>query len=166
MTAVYIGNIGETIDFILLEKLAKEDIKLVFIGPIVDKRFEKIKQLENAIWLRELTQKEAAKHMKVADVGIIPFVKTPLTKYLNPNKCYEYLACNLPVVSTDVFVPTNGLERFVRLAPDHDSFIMAVKFPMPKLKAYSDFARLNSWDIKAAEFVSLIKALTSTPLPI
>lgn len=164
MTAVYIGNIGETIDFVLLEKLVKEDIKLVFIGPIVDKRFEKIKQFENVTWLGELPQKEAAKHMRLADVGIVPFVKTPLTKYLNPNKCYEYLACNLPVVSTDAFV--NSFDQFVYFARSHEDFIYAALTPPNKHKAYSDFAKLNSWDAKAAEFVALIKALTSTPLPI
>lgn len=164
-TAVYLGHIGETLDYVLLEKLA-EEVQLVFIGPVADRRFEKIRQHKNVTHLGEMAQPEAAKVLWKADVGIVPFVKTALTKHLNANKCYEYLACELPVVATRVFVPRNGLEQHIRMVSDHEHFIMAVKFPPPKLKAYSTFACANSWDIKAELFVGLIKALTSTPLPI
>ena len=165
-TAVYLGQIGEALDYELLYKLAQEDILLIFIGPIADPRFNSLLRFKNVIWTGEQKQEKAAYLLRLADVGIVPFVSTPLTVHLNANKIYEYMACELPVVATNVFTPRNGLDKLVYMAETDEHFITFVKYPLSKNKAYSDFALSNSWDVKAAEYVELINTVTSTPLPI
>ena len=43
---------------------------------------------------------ELAKHISMADVGIIPYDDNPLWKNSVPAKFYEYCACGIPVIAT------------------------------------------------------------------
>src|SRR6185369_3423791 len=56
-------------------------------------------------------------YLRQMDVGIIPFIRCPLTMATNLIKLYEYFACGLPVVST--WLPE--VEQFGSLAYIADS---------------------------------------------
>lgn len=59
------------------------------------------------------------------DVGLVPYVISPLTQACNPLKVYEYLAADLPTVSTDL-AGLNSTRAAIDVAGDHESFIVAV----------------------------------------
>ncbi len=40
--------------------------------------------------------------IKEADIGIVPHLKSDLTDYTLPNKLFDYMACALPVISSDL----------------------------------------------------------------
>ncbi len=58
---------------------------------------------ENFIIIKEwLDEEELASMAASADIAVIMHMKTPLTETASPDKLYEYFACGLPVVSTNL----------------------------------------------------------------
>jgi len=101
--AIYAGSLDKWFDFHLVNYLACElpDISFVLIGPKnLAKR--KIAKLPNLFILDKCSYNELPSFLQNADIGIIPYdIKNhqELINYFNPLKLYQYLACNLPVVS-------------------------------------------------------------------
>jgi glycosyltransferase involved in cell wall biosynthesis len=58
-------------------------------------------------------------------VGIIPFLRTPLTAGVNPNKLWEYLAVGLPAVATPFSPDVEPDPDVVVLAADAEGFVRA-----------------------------------------
>lgn len=59
-------------------------------------------QGERVIYLGSLTHSKVATFFQALDVGIISILDTPFGRYCFPQKAYEMLACNLPVVVADI----------------------------------------------------------------
>ena len=58
-------------------------------------------ELPNVHWLGAKPHDELPHYVAAMDVCLIPFRTTPLTRGVNPNKLWEYLALGKPVVATD-----------------------------------------------------------------
>lgn len=46
-------------------------------------------------------QSEVKSYLQVADIGLVPFKKTPQTDNSSSNKLFQYMYYNLPIVATD-----------------------------------------------------------------
>lgn len=167
-TLVYIGHIGETLDFHLIEKLAKENLTLLFAGPVRHGAFfEILREYATVVWVGEQEHEKAFRLMGLADVGIIPFRKSELTAYVTPNKAYEYASMKLPVVATNVFLDHSEFD-FVHFAESHDEFRSLVKTVQYR---ETDLTRFG-WGEKAKAYENLIQdkirlgMVRSTPFPI
>lgn len=57
---------------------------------------------EGIIYLGSLTQDKVVKLINAADVAVVPNPANEFTKYCFPYKVVEYMACNTPIVATDV----------------------------------------------------------------
>ncbi len=102
--AVYVGAIAEWFDFPLLHFLAKALplVSFVVIGPGAVPS-EQFRNFPNVFFLGSRPYEEIPSYLHHSNVGIIPFNardNPKLIPYVNPLKLYEYMACNLPVVST------------------------------------------------------------------
>ncbi|MDZ7687759.1 MAG: glycosyltransferase [Halobacteriales archaeon] len=53
---------------------------------------------------------EFPKYMKAADIGLVPYRSIPVTNTTVPNKLFQYMAAELPVLVTD----TDAVGRIVR----------------------------------------------------
>lgn len=108
----YVGIIQENrINFPLIEYLAQKnpDKSLVLIGPIWRKEDEeRLKKLPNIYLLGAKSYAEIPNYIQQFDVGIIPHLVNEFIKYTCPMKLYEYMACGIPIVTTD----TPGVEQF------------------------------------------------------
>lgn len=107
----FVGNINEQIDYPLVTWLARRhpDWSFVVIG-----RYDGLTSLQRRAdfkeWLalpnvHRLGWREFAalpRYIANFQVGLIPFVINDLTRQVYPLKLHEYLACGLPVVSTDM----------------------------------------------------------------
>jgi glycosyltransferase involved in cell wall biosynthesis len=169
---LYTGAISEIVDFdlleMLLERLGHGQI-LTMVGPVfpsVRYRMDRLLSVfsNHVRWVSPQPQTSLRNYVAKAEVCLIPFVSSPLTKYANPNKAYEYLACGKPVVATgasaaleemkDVLFVANDLEEFVRLAlHDYSNEAAAVR------QRRREYARNNDWSAKAAQYAELIRGL-------
>ncbi len=159
----YVGAMGEWFDFDLLEKILRRfpDASVVLIGWAPPRQRRRLRQMRsgNLHVLGRKDYRELPGYVKAFDVCIIPFLVNRLTRSVNPNKFYEYMASGKPTVTTEL--PELG--RFggiCRVAKSHEEFLGHVESAAGQghdAAAGQDVARQNDWEGKAAEMAGLIR---------
>jgi teichuronic acid biosynthesis glycosyltransferase TuaH len=121
----YVGVIQENRIYMdLIEHIAKKnpDKSIVMIGPIWRKEDdERLRQYSNIYLLGAKTYHEIHNYINQFDVGIIPHLVNEFIKYTCPMKLYEYMACGIPIVTTDA----PGVEQFkdyIKITNDFNKF--------------------------------------------
>jgi glycosyltransferase involved in cell wall biosynthesis len=101
-TIGYVGALNSWFDTesVKLAALAHPAWRFVLIGPVGSPKLDVLRGIPNIFFRGEVPYADLSSHLSEVDVGIIPFLKSPLTMATNPVKLYEYFACGLPVVST------------------------------------------------------------------
>jgi len=164
----YAGALAEWIDFDVLAAVAAAfpHAVLVLVGPAVGARAQAealVAAHANARWMGAVPHDELPHWVAAMDVCLIPFRSTPLTRGVNPNKLWEYLALGKPVVATD-FTPFLYEHRaVVRVAAGTHAFVAAVAAAIetpPDVEALRAAARQHSWDDAAARMVDLVVDLS------
>ena len=150
-TIVFVGNLEKKIDIPLLDKLARRfpEYDIILIGSAhANPEIMDLDNHENIRLLGIVPYAEIGSWLSVADVGIVPHLKTDLTESMNPLKLYVYLTWGVPVVSTDVSgIDTNS--GAVRVARDHDDFLRLVAdtlaTPQVDWQVVESYVNANSW---------------------
>ena len=161
----YVGAIGEWFDFDLLERILREfpTAAVVLVGWAFSRQKRRLAKIrsENLYFLGPRQYAELPGYIKAFDVCIIPFLANRLTRSVNPNKFYEYLASGRPIVTTEL--PEIAKYADVcRMARTHDEFIDGIRRAAAgghDSKAARTVARQNDWDGKASEMSGLIRRL-------
>lgn len=102
----YSGALSLRVDYELLHYLAiqRTDLEFVMIGVSFDGTLERSQLLEqkldNLHWLGMKSYDDLFRYMWRFDVGIIPFLINDITQATTSIKIFEYMACNVPVIST------------------------------------------------------------------
>jgi len=115
----------------------------------------------NIIYLGEQEFTKLPQYCKAADVGIIPFVDTELTKNCNPLKLPEYVAAGLPVVSTPIPAVVELYPLDARVASTPAAFVQACEEALTDtqehLKSRSEAMAAHSWDQRLTSILQHIK---------
>jgi CDP-glycerol glycerophosphotransferase (TagB/SpsB family) len=155
---VYTGAIYEWFDKELFYDVIKEnpDKSFIVIG------FGKVELLNESIpnlyFIDAMRHSDLISYLQHMQVGIIPFKpNTDLIVNTDPIKHYEYLACNLPVVTT--MMPESGIDKpYTFLAKDSrefTDFINAALSLTLETEIINDFLIKNSWHTRAALMLEL-----------
>ena len=141
-------------DFDLLEYLAREKPgwSLVLVGPVMeDVKLEKFSSLkQRAYFLGRKQYRQLPQYINAMDVCIAPYRYNKFTRYVNPTKILEYLACGKPVVSTAIPDAYN-FESVISVAETYEQFARMIGSELEtavdgeKIKLRKQFARRNSW---------------------
>jgi len=170
----YIGALAPWLDFDALADLARRrpQWEIVLVGPVllgVEDRVKRLTSLPNVFHLPAVSYDKLPGVLAQFSVGLIPFRYNELTRGVNPNKMYEYLASGLPVVTTrfstevekypDVVKAVDPGEDFVRACDD----VMSVLSPRGEDTGLAESARAvareNDWNAIAAAFWSRVGEL-------
>jgi len=153
--AVYVGAIEEWFDPEIVLGLAVEspDLTIILIGPVgIDQAVFAGKKNIKAIGPRPY--EKIPSYLAHADIGIIPFKRTPLVESVSPLKLFEFFAAGLPVVSTS-WKELENLQSPAFLAGDRDEFaahvINAVNGELKNQRGseyYRSYAKENSWNAR------------------
>lgn len=119
----YVGAINEKIDIVLLSDLAQAlpQASIVLVGPVrsnseaMERDVETLRECSNVHFIGRVPVEEVPYFMNACDVGLLPYRRNAWTQHIHPLKLYEYLACGLPIVSTDI-PAAHEEEVFVRIA--------------------------------------------------
>ncbi|MFN4149617.1 MAG: glycosyltransferase, partial [Candidatus Sericytochromatia bacterium] len=149
----FVGNIKNYIDFDLIIYLAKKrkDVQFVIIGFNPNEEIKnKTKELNNIIFEGNKKYEELPKYIKSFDIGIIPYkVDDTHIKSISPMKLYEYLACNIFVLSSPIpdvvnFKINSNMGTYVEIANNYnefleklDSLIVRDKFQLTEEEIYT-----------------------------
>jgi len=171
---IYVGSIDGRLDFGILrrvlEAVTARDRRtgLVLSGRIFDSARAEREALEQAfpdsiLFTGRIEYEKLPLFMSSAVVGIAPFVMTPLTEAINPNKLYMYAAMDLNVVSTPFSEEVRRHDGNIYIASNPGEFASAVE------KAIGDDERRrsirekialpNSWDKRVEEFTRVLSGL-------
>jgi glycosyltransferase involved in cell wall biosynthesis len=123
----FYGVIDERFDTELIREMAaaRPDWQIVLVGPVVKIDPTHLPQAANIHYMGQRTYEELPKFLAGWDVCLLPFALNESTKFISPTKVLEYMAAELPSVSTpitDVKVPYGDV---VAIAETPAEFIAA-----------------------------------------
>ncbi len=149
--AVYVGAMEEWFDFELINKaaLALPEVSFVLIGPdhLAKRRLSKYPNLHI---LGKKGYSDLPNYLAHCDVGLIPFDVLNhgnLVHGINPLKLYEYLACGIPVVSSD-WSEMHQLNPPATLCNTVDEFISGIRVALAdpaNKQARIEYAAREDW---------------------
>jgi len=155
---VYVGAIDSWFDTSCVAALARSLPAVVFelAGP-ARAGAGWASGLPNVRHLGPIPPAEVPDFLARADVGIIPFVDSPLTRAIHPVKLYEYFAAGLPVVASDL-EEIRRIGSPALLARNDREWVDAVKVALDegKREEFFIFAARHDW---SGRFLNLMKAL-------
>ena len=152
----YLGAIAPWFDFDTVEALARAqpDWEIALVGPIVlgvEKEVGRLVDLPNVSHQDPVAYDDVPRVLRTFTAGIIPFRKNALTRGVNPNKMYEYLAMGLPVVASDFSTEVRRYPDAVSTADDPDGFVRVCR---ESVSLSRDGARLADFRMRAVEIAA------------
>lgn len=162
--AGYHGVLATWIDWNLVYRVSRKlpHWNFVFVGPVLGLSKQDLPYSPNIFYLGEKNYDDLPGYVRRFDVGIIPFKVSAMTRYSNPIKMYEYLACGKPVVSTDIHEV--AICPFARVARNYQEFSFALEDVLREsaekpgwAKKREDWARKNSWHERALRVDRIVR---------
>ncbi len=167
----YVGVLDERIDFELIADIAdlRPEWTISLVGPLAKIAPEDIPARANIVLHGMQPYDELPGFMATFDVGMLPFALNEATQFISPTKTLEYLAAELPVVSTPVHDVAELYGDCVSIAPDAAAFVAAaeamVSASVGAVRTRKRRAELHlqrhSWD---AIVESIVMAVRTDPL--
>ncbi|MEO0897504.1 MAG: glycosyltransferase [Bacteroidota bacterium] len=159
----YWGSIDDRTDFDLIQRCldAYPEVEFLLIGKIDERvKDEKVLQNERIHLPGPLPPDELPKWSQQMIMGIIPFVNNGFTAGIYPMKINEYLACGLPVLTTD-FGDIQDFNSIAHIATDKEGFVHKMGMILSSDECIDrnelmEFARQNSWRSRGEAFAQLI----------
>ncbi len=155
---VYVGALwGEWVDLSLIERIARAHpaATIHLVGPAGDRV---LPRASNIVIHGAQPRERIPALLAAADVAIVPFTPNRLTAAVSPLKVFEYLAMEVPVVST-ALPDLEGVPG-VATANDAESFVQAVgsaraaPFPRDAVRA---FLAEHTWDRRVDRLLEITR---------
>ena len=164
------GMIDERFDADLIAKVADahSSWQLVLVGPVTNIDPASLPQRANIHYLGQQPYHALPNFLAGWDVCLLPFALDDSTRFLSPTKTLEYMAAELPIVSTPIADVAEAYGDIVTIAPDAPSFIAACEAALlaspeeqeRKIGAMRRVLAATSWDATVERVCGLIE---STP---
>ncbi|MBW8899864.1 MAG: glycosyltransferase family 1 protein [Massilia sp.] len=162
----FYGVIDERFDTDLIQQVAeaRPEWQIVLVGPVVKIDPANLPRATNIHYMGQRTYEQLPQFLAGWDVCLLPFALNESTKFISPTKVLEYMAAELPSVSTpitDVKVPYGDV---VAIADTPEKFIAACDrmLAMNEDQKAALVERMRaivagtSWDLTASKMHQLI----------
>ena len=161
----YYGALAKWFDYELLEKCAKKYKNYCFmlIGIEYDNSLKESKILQNnknIVYIGKVDYKNLVNYAKNVDLLTIPFLINDVTKSTSPVKLFEYMALQVPILTTDL-LECRKYES-VNIGKNHEEYINKIPKVM-ELKNDDKYKELelkeaneNSWSKISSDIIKLI----------
>lgn len=163
----FYGVIDERFDAGLIEKVADAhpQWQIVLVGPVVKIDPATLPKRANIHYLGQQPYESLPNFLAGWDVCLLPFAMNDSTRYISPTKTLEYMAAELPIVSTPVADVADAYSDIVSIAGDAPSFIAACEAAllaspeehMKKVERMRRVLAATSWDSTVEKMRSLIE---------
>lgn len=164
----FYGVIDERFDIDLLRAMADAhpEWQLVLVGPVVKIDPASLPNNPNIHYMGQASYEELPQYLAGWDVCLLPFALNESTKYISPTKVLEYMAAELPTVSTNITDVTKPYSGIVSIGYTHEEFIahceaalaMSPQERQQMVAAMRNVVQNTSWDKTADQMRSLMKA--------
>jgi UDP-galactopyranose mutase len=123
----FYGVIDERLDIDLIGKLADAhpQWQIVLVGPVAKIDLASLPQRPNIHYMGQQPYEALPHFLAGWDVCLLPFALNDSTRFISPTKTLEYMAAELPIVSTPVADVADNYGEIVAIAADAPAFIAA-----------------------------------------
>ncbi|RYY75359.1 MAG: glycosyltransferase [Gammaproteobacteria bacterium] len=163
----FYGVIDERLDLNLIAAVADANPlwQIVIVGPVVKIDPATLPKRDNIHYLGQQPYESLPQFLAGWDVCLMPFALNESTRFISPTKVLEYMAAELPIVSTaitDVAIPYSDT---VSIAHSTDEFISACKTALNLSEKQKNtmaakmrgIVNATSWEKTATSMVKLLK---------
>lgn len=128
----FYGVIDERLDLEIVERLAEAhaDWQIVLVGPVVKIDPERLPRRPNIHYFGQRTYEELPRYLAGWDVCLLPFARNNATRFISPTKTLEYMAAELPIVSTPITDVAEPYGDIVYLGGTPEEFLAACEAAM------------------------------------
>ena len=123
----YYGVIDERLDLELIDRLAEAHPRwqIVLVGPVVKIDPAALPRRHNIHYLGQQPYKALPQFLAGWNVCLLPFALNEATRFISPTKTLEYMAAELPIVSTPIVDVLELYGEVVAIADSPQAFIKA-----------------------------------------
>jgi UDP-galactopyranose mutase len=123
----FYGVIDERLDLPLLDFLARThpDWHIVLVGPVVKIDPASLPRRPNIHYFGQRSYEELPRYLTGWDVCLLPFARNDATRFISPTKTLEYMAAELPIVSTPITDVAEPYGDIVYLGDTREEFLKA-----------------------------------------
>ena len=162
----YFGVLDERLDLDLIAAIADQrpDWQLILVGPVAKIDSDQLPRRANIHYLGQQPYQKLPQFLAAWDICLMPFAMNESTRFISPTKSLEYMAAELPVVSTpvpdvralhsDVIDIAEGSEAFIRGC--ERALAMSDAERQQKIRRMREKISRTSWDTTAAGMRSLL----------
>lgn len=166
----FFGVLDERLDIELVTGLAdaRPDWQMVFVGPVVKIDPELLPVRDNVHYLGQQSYDDLPAYLAAWDVCMMPFARNEATRFISPTKTLEYMAADLPVVSTPIVDVVEPYAGIVSIAASVSEFVVACDALLHEsmLEKAARIAKMRravaatSWDRTVAEMRKLVAGVS------
>ncbi|HYC43425.1 MAG TPA: FAD-dependent oxidoreductase [Noviherbaspirillum sp.] len=163
----YYGVIDERLDTELIAKVADAHAQwqIVLVGPVVKIDPAELPRRPNIHYLGQQPYQTLPLFLAGWDVCLLPFALNDSTRFISPTKTLEYMAAELPIVSTPVADVADIYGDIVSIAKDAPSFIAACEAALlatpeqhsEKIGKMRKVLAATSWDTTVQKMCELLE---------
>ena len=123
----YYGVIDERLDLELIDRLAEAHPRwqIVLVGPVVKIDPAALSRRHNIHYLGQQPYKALPQFLAGWNVCLLPFALNEATRFISPTKTLEYMAAELPIVSTPIVDVLELYGEVVAITDSPQAFIKA-----------------------------------------
>lgn len=164
----YYGVIDERIDLDLISHMAEThpEWQIILVGPVLKIEPDLLPRHSNIHYLGQQSYKALPQFLAGWDICLLPFALNDSTQFISPTKTLEYMAAELPIVSTAISDVSELYGEEVTIAVTHSDFIRAcekaLNIPLAEFRETTESMRkiLNnsSWNKTAEKMHKLIES--------
>ncbi len=168
----FFGVIDERIDFPLIDYVARThpEWQIMMIGPVVKIDPASLPRHSNIHYLGQRKYQDLPNYLKGWDVCLAPFARNASTKFISPTKTLEYMAAELPIVSTPITDVAEPYGKIVYLGETPEAFAAACEVALhasdqdraSRISGMRDVLSKTSWDATAEAMEKEIEATIHT----
>lgn len=162
----FYGVIDERLDLEIVDRIAEAhpDWHVVLVGPIVKIDPERLPRWPNIHYFSQRSYDELPHYLAGWDVCLLPFARNDATRFISPTKTLEYMAAELPIVSTPITDVAQPYGDIVYLGGTPDEFLAACEAalassPEERASRAEQMRKVlagTSWDVTVAAMDKLL----------
>jgi glycosyltransferase involved in cell wall biosynthesis len=162
----FYGVIDERMDLGLLDFLAAShpEWQIVMVGPVVKIDWAWLPKQPNLHFLGQRQYAELPSYLAGWDVCLLPFALNESTRFISPTKTLEYMAAELPIVSTPITDVAEPYGHIVYLGTTKEEFAAACESALTapveeherRVQQMREVLANTSWDHTVAAMERLI----------
>jgi glycosyltransferase involved in cell wall biosynthesis len=164
----FYGVIDERLDLEIIDATAaaRPEWHIVLVGPVVKIDPETLPHRPNIHYFGQRSYDELPQYLAGWDVCLLPFARNDSTRFISPTKTLEYMAAELPIVSTPITDVAEPYGDIVYLGATPEEFLAACESALASDAAERDRRATlmrkvlsgTSWDVTVSAMEELLVA--------